>query len=257
MQAIVRSWGGDGSAALSALEQRITELETSVAGLAQSPGSSEEVAALNERIAGIDSLVKAAGEADTAFDGRLGVIEQRVSELRARVDAQAAQPEIALAIAAAALKSAIERGEPFEAEIETFAAVAPGAPEIAGLRAHAETGVATRAEILAETEAAADAMIRAADPPPQDAGLFERLLSSAETLVTVRPIGAVEGAGVPETVARMEVAVKAGDLDTAIAEYDTLPEAARAAGAELAGRIRARLEVERLADQAIASAMKA
>ncbi len=198
LQQSVRSSGGDGGAAVSALDQRIAELETSVAGLAQSPGSSEEVASLNERIAGIDSLVKAAGEADAAFEGRLGAVEQRVSELGARVDAQAAQPEIALAIAAAALKSAIESGEPFEAEIETFAAVAPDTPEITGLRAHAEAGVATRAEIIADTEAAADAMIRAADPPPQDAGLFERLLSSAESLVTVRPIGAVEGAGVPE-----------------------------------------------------------
>ena len=122
---------------------------------------------------------------------------------------------------------------PFEAEIETFAAVAPDAPEIAGLRNYAEAGVPTRADILAETEAAADAMIAAASPPPHDAGFFERLLASAESLVTVRPIGAVEGAGVPETVARMEVAIKAGDLEKAIAEFETLPEAARTAGAAL------------------------
>ena len=81
--------------------------------------------------------------------------------------------------------------------------------------------------LLAETDAAANAMIAAAAPPKQDAGFFERLLSSAESLVTVRPIGAVEGAGVPETVARMEVAIQAGDLEKALAEYDTLPEAAQ------------------------------
>ena len=33
-------------------------------------------------------------------------------------------------------------------------------------------------------------------------------------MVTVRPIGAVEGPGAPETVARMEVALEAGDLVT-------------------------------------------
>src|SRR5690606_1272603 len=99
--------------------------------------------------------------------------------------------------------------------------------------------------------------IRAADPPRQDAGFFERLLSSAESLVTVRPIGAVAGAGVPETVARMEIAIGNGDLERAIAEFDTLPEASKAAGAALADKIRARVEVERLAGQAIASAMRA
>jgi hypothetical protein len=55
----------------------------------------------------------------------------------------------------------------------------------------------------------------------------------------------------------MEVAVKSGDLEQAIAEFDTLPETAKAAGAGLADRIRARIEVEKLANQAIASAMKA
>ena len=73
----------------------------------------------------------------------------------------------------------------------------------------------------------------------------------------MRPIGAVEGPGVPETVARMEVALKAGDLAKAIAEFDTLPEPAKAAGAAFADKIRARLEVEKLVDQAIAAAMKA
>ena len=250
--------GGGDSGALSALNQRIGEVETAITGLSAQPGSAPEaLAPLNERIAGLEAMVKAAGEADTAADGRLSAVEQSVSALRSRVDAQAAQPEIALAIAAAALKSAIERGVPFEAEIETFAAVAPDAPEIATLRSYAETGVPTRADILAEAETAADAMIAAANPPPADAGFFERLLASAESLVTVRPVGAVKGAGVPETVARMEVAVRAGDLEQAIAEFDTLPETAKAAGAGLADRIRARIEVERLADQAIASAMKA
>ena len=39
-----------------------------------------------------------------------------------------------------------------------------------------------------------------------------RLLASAESLIKVRPIGAVEGDTVPAKVARMEVAVKAGEL---------------------------------------------
>ena len=51
-----------------------------------------------------------------------------------------------------------------------------------------------------------------------------RLLASAESLIKVRPIGAVEGETVPAKVARMEVAVKAGDFAKAIAEYETLPE---------------------------------
>lgn len=258
LQDSVRAAGDGGNADLSGLDKRISGLEAAVAALGPAAGSpSQEVASLNERIAALDGLVKAAGEAGAALGGRLGALEESVSSLGAKVEAQAAQPEVARAIAASALQSAIERGAPFQAEIETFAAVAPDAPAIDALRAHAETGVATRAEIAAEAEAVADEMMAAASPPPEDAGVFERLLSSARSLVTVRPTGAVKGAGVPETVARMEVAVKAGDLEKALAEFDALPDAVKAAGADFAGRIRARVEVEKLADQAIASAMKA
>ena len=127
--------------------------------------SQAEIAAINEKIAGVEALAKAAGEASSTVDGRLGALEQSLSALSAKVDAQAAQPKIALAIAAAALKSAIERGAPFTAEIETFAAIAPDAPELPRCATIAEKGVATRADIAAETDAAANAMIAAASPP--------------------------------------------------------------------------------------------
>ena len=76
-------------------------------------------------------------------------------------------------------------------------------------------------------------------------------------MVSVRPIGAVEGPGVPETVARMEVALQADDFAKALAEFDTLPDVAKAAGAAFADKVRARLTAEQLADQAIAAAMQA
>lgn len=253
--------GGDAAAgeALNALNAKIAEIESRIASIG--PGTdgatSQDIAALGERIAAVEALAKSASDAGSAVDSRLGALEQSISALTSKVEAQAGQPKIALAIAASALKAAIERGSPFMPEIATFTAIAPDAPGLADLRAYAEKGVATRADLLAETEAAAQAMIAAGNPPPADAGFFERLLSSAESLVSVRPIGAVEGAGVPETVARMEVALQAGDLARAVAEYETLPETAKAAGAAFADRIKARLAAENLADQAIAAAMQA
>ena len=255
----VESGGAGEGAGLAALDAKIAQIETRISAIG--PGADgarpEEIAAINETIAGVEALAKAAGDAGSAIEGRLGALEQGLSTLTAKVDSQAQQPKVALAIAASALKAAIERGSPFQPELETLAAVAPQAPGLAELRPYAEKGVATRADIIAETDAAANAMIAAANPPPANAGFFERLLSSAESLVAVRPIGAVEGPGVPETVARMEVALQAGDLAKAIAEFDTLPEPAKAAGAAFADKIRARLTVEQLADQAIAAAMQA
>ncbi|MCX7303447.1 MAG: phage tail protein [Hyphomicrobiales bacterium] len=257
-QAVESGGAGDG-AGLEALNARIAGIESRIAaiGPGTDPAMPETIASINERIAGIEALAKASTDAGSVVDGRLGALEQGVSSLTAKVEAQADQPKIALAIAASALKAAIERGAAFQPEIETFAAIAPEAPGLAELKAYAEKGVTTRADILAETDAAAKAMIAAANPPPANAGFFDRLLSSAESMVSVRPIGAVEGPGVPETVARMEVALQAGDFAKALAEFDTLPDTAKAAGAAFADKVKARLTAEQLADQAIAAAMQA
>ncbi|MEQ1952774.1 phage tail protein [Mesorhizobium sp. CN2-181] len=249
--------GGD-AAAVQALGDRMKELETALSALGQA-GAPDEAALsqLGERIASVEGLVKSAGESVTGVEGRLAALEQSVTALTGRVDTQAQQPKIALAIATAALKSAVDRGAPFQAELETFAAIVPNAPELATLRAYAEKGVPTRETLLAEAEPAAAAMIAAAKPVDPNAGYFDRLLSSAESLVSVRPIGEVEGTGVPEIVARMEVALKAGDLDKAVTEFDALPDTAKAAAGSFGESLKARRDVERLVDQAIAGAMKA
>ena len=57
----------------------------------------------------------------------------------------------------------------------------------------------------------------------------------------VGPVGAVEGAGVPQTVARMEAAVNQGDYAKALSEYDTLPEAAKAHAALEAGGVHGKI----------------
>ncbi len=246
------------SAEISALGGKVTEIETAVAALRQASNAAPvDLGPVNEKIAALDTLVKSTGETATAQEGRLAALEQSISQLSSKVDAQASQPRIALAIAASALKAALDRGAPFAAELDTFAAIVPDAPEIGPLRAFAEKGVPTRADIAAQTEAAATAMVAADVPVSKDEGVFARLLTSAESLVKVRPVGAVAGTGVPETVARMEVAVTQGDYAKALAEYDTLPEAAKAAGADFAGKLRARIEAEKQVDALVSSAMKA
>lgn len=246
------------TAGLAALGDKVRQIETAVAALDKAGNAAPaDLGPLNEKLAELDAAVKSAGEATKAQESRLAALEQSVSQLSGKVEAQAGQPKIALAIAASALKAALDRGAPFAAELETFAAISPDAPEIAILRPHAEKGVATRADIAAEMAAAANAMVAASEPVNENAGFLQNLLSSAESLVKVRPIGAVEGAGAPETVARMEVAVNQGDYAKALSEYDTLPEAVKAAGADFAGKLKARIEVEKQVDALISGAMKA
>ncbi|MER8415124.1 phage tail protein [Mesorhizobium sp. M0870] len=258
LKSAVEKGGAGDAAGVAALGDKVAQIETAVAALGKAGSSAPvDLGPLNEKLAGLDALVKSAGEATTAQEGRLTALEQSVSQLSGKVEAAAGQPKIALAIAASALKAALERGGPFSAELETLAAISPDAPQLAALRPYAEKGVPTRAEIASQADAAANAMVTAATPVDENAGFVQSLLSSAESLVKVRPIGAVEGAGAPETVARMEAAVNQGDYAKALSEYETLPEAAKAAGADFAGKLKARIEVETQVDALISGAMKA
>jgi hypothetical protein len=257
LRTAVESGGAGENAGLAALDAKVAELQTQLAQLGQASGGAPvDLAPVNDRIAALETGIKAATEAVAAGGARLDTLEQTVASLAGKVDSAASQPKIALSIASSALKAAIDRGQPFAAELDTLAAISPNLPQLAALRTHAEAGVATRDDLIAEMDTAANAMIEASKPVDPDAGYFDQLLESAASLVTVRPVGAVPGEGVPETVARMEAAVKAGDLAKATAEYETLPDTAKAAGHDFAGKIKARLDVETLVDQAIAEAMK-
>ncbi|MER8807392.1 phage tail protein [Mesorhizobium australicum] len=258
LKSAVEQGGAGDNAGLAALGDKVKQIETTVAALGTAGSAAPvDLGPLNEKLAGLDALVKSTGESAKAQEGRLSALEQSVSQLSGKVDAQASQPKIALAIAASALKAALDRGAPFSAELDTLAAISPDAPELATLRPYAEKGVPTRTEIASKMDAAANAMVAAATPVDQNAGFLQNLMSSAESLVKVRPIGAVEGAGAPEIVARMEVAITEGDYAKALSEYDTLPEAAKAAGADFAGKLKARIEVETQVDALISGAMKA
>ena len=259
VQKTAETAGGADTAALEGLGDKIAALETTVSALQQAGSQQQAVdlGPLNERLDALDAGVKATADAASKEDGRVTALEQSLSQLSGKVEAQASQPKIALAIAASALKSALDRGTPFTSELDTFAAIAPDAPQVAALRAYAEKGVPSRADIAAGMDAAANAMVAAGQPVDENAGFVDRLLSSARSLVNVRPIGAVEGAGVPETVARMEAAVQQGDYAKALAEYDALPEAARAAGADYAAGLKARMDAEAQVDALVSDAMKA
>ena len=235
------------------LEERIAALETNLGSIAN--GGVDE-AALDQRLSAIRDDIAAARQAQLAADARLSSLEQSLTQLTGKVEEAAEAPSTALIVAASSLKAAIDRGTPFLTELETYATLNPDAPQIAELRNLAASGVPTRTAIAAEADAAANAMIAAARPVDPNAGVLDRLASSAMGLVQVRPVGMVEGAGVPETTARIEAAVQAGDYARAITEVETLPGQAQAAGATFIERLKARMAADQLVDEAMAAALR-
>jgi hypothetical protein len=246
--------------AVAALTARVDQLHAAIEALPQpaEPGGGPEITAVEERLIRLASEVEQMRTALDDTQRRLATGAEQLAALEARVGALAGQleeqPRMARAIAAAALRTAIERGEPFLAELETFAATAPDSPAIEQLRAYAAEGVPSHQELVAEAGPAASRIIATNRRVDEDAGLWERLVASAQSLVIVRPTGAIEGTSVPAIAARMEAAIREGDYAQAIAEYEALPELERQAAADFIQSVKARQEVDRLLKEALAGA---
>lgn len=214
-------------------------------------GDTAAVSALNEKLAALETQIGNIKPADNS--AQIAALEEKITSLGGAGGAA----NVAQAIAAAGLKAAIDRGGSFANELETYATVAPQSPELEQLKGLASAGVPSKSELAASFSNAANAMIAASQVSDPNAGIFDRLASSAKSMIRSRPVGAVEGDSVEAVVARMEVAINRGDLDAAVLESAKLPDEARAAGAEFLNHLTARRDTDALVTRALTSALGA
>ncbi|WP_170961500.1 COG4223 family protein [Rhizobium sophoriradicis] len=243
-----------------ALETRIAALETAAKSAAAAPsGDPANVEALNQKIAELSGQVEqlratlAQSSEQQTSDG--ADIAKRLDEAEKKLNEPRQDVAVARAIAAAALKAAIDRGGPFLAELDTFAGVAPDDPAVADLRSFAETGIPSRAELVRQVPDIATAIVEAVNQPDPNQSWSDRLMASAKSLVTVRPVGNIEGESVEAIAARLEDKVKNGDLSGASAEWNALPAPGKQASAAFKQSLEARIRVEELVGGALSKAV--
>lgn len=231
----------------SALEARIAALETREPESAPAPVDlapvEEKIATLTSQVGQIEGAVAGADEKQQSLQTQL---IDRLQKVEAEVNDPARRNAVARAIAASGLKAAIDRGGSFLGELETFAGVAADDPAVAELTPYAETGVPTRATLIASFPGAANAVLDVLNHPDPNQSTVDRLWASALSLVKVRPVGHVEGDTPEAFIARSEEALKNGDLERALGEWSRLPEQGRAAAADFEKALIARIEVEKL-----------
>ncbi|WP_062017136.1 COG4223 family protein [Aureimonas sp. AU4] len=168
----------------------------------------------------------------------------------------------ALALSAAGLKAAIDRGQPFMGELERFATSGGEAESqaVGSLRQYAAAGVPTPASLAGQWNDAETAILDAVRPKVSASDVGDQVLSGLRSLVTVRPAGSSVSPTDPgpgATVARMDAAISSGDFAGWLTQWETLPEAAKTASSDFAAKVRARVETDRLIDQTINSAIGA
>ncbi|MFS2175553.1 COG4223 family protein [Rhizobium pisi] len=243
-----------------ALEKRVAALETAAgAPAAGAPADPANVEALNQKIAElsaqIDQLRATLAQSSKQQTSNGADIAKRLEEAEKKLNEPREDVAVARAIAAAALKAAIDRGGPFLAELDTFAGVAPDDPAVADLRTFAETGIPSRTELVHQVPDVATAIVEAVNQPDPNQSWSDRLMASAKSLVTVRPVGNIEGESVEAIAARMEDKVKNGDLPGASAEWNNLPASGKQASAAFKQSLEARIRVEELVGGALSKAV--
>lgn len=218
------------------------------------------------RVAALETEIRSAQErASTNLDsvsGGLEQVETRIAALNEQMDTLARQEArqdavaadaIALTVASGQLRRAIARGLPYPEALATMREVSGGDVSLdeltAGLAAHAETGVATREELLFAFPETAQAILDNA-PTGAENNIVDQILDRAQRVVRVRRVGA----DVPEDsldgrVARAEVSLKDGDVAGAIAALDGLEGASAEAAAPWLAKARAHVAVRDAADR--------
>jgi hypothetical protein len=201
---------------LGPLEQRLGALEASVKQL---PTASSDNGAA-ERLASLAS-------AQQQQDARLAALQEKLGAAaasEAQAQAQAAAP--ATLALAQALGQALNSGRPYATELAALARLGQPNEALAPLQAFAAAGAPTNAALATDfAQLAKD--FAAQQQPAADQSLTARLLASAARLVRIRPVGAPAGDDLAAVSARIEAALRSGDIAAVEADAAKLPAAAR------------------------------
>jgi len=183
----------------------------------------------------------AAIAAEAAEDAAQAQSEAAEEAERLRAEAEEAAATATLRAAVARVVSAVENGEPYAEELADVS----DPPD--ALAAYAETGVPTQAALQDAFAPAArdalDASIRgeAGDTPT------DRLMAFLRVQTGARSLEPRAGNDPDAVLSRAEAALRQGDLEAALVELDSLPEAGRAGMSGWIADARARLEAEQAA----------
>ena len=183
------------------------------------------------------------GEVD-ALASRVASLERTNKSLEAELARRAATPPaeraVRLAVAAAALRDAVVRAEPFAAELDTVRLLLADPSLLSPLAPHAATGVPTSAALGKELSALIPALTRAAGAAPREGGFLDRLQANAERLVRVRPVGVAPGDDPLAIVTRVELRAEQNEIAAARAELAKLPPDVRSPAEAWIGKAEAR-----------------
>ena len=203
--------------ALNDIAARLSRLETAQA--APRPPVTDPV--VSSRLSAAESAARSLADAQAASRCATSTAEiDRLAKTLAEVQDTARQAAAGsdrasrFAVAASALRNAVERGDPFSAELAIVRPLTTDAETFAALEPFAAAGVPGNTALGQELVGDRPPSCRRAEAPtPRDGGFLDRLQVSAEKLVRIRPVGEARGDDRDAVLARVEYAAATGQRD--------------------------------------------
>jgi hypothetical protein len=189
---------------------------------AQANVARSDLDALAARIAPLESTVK--------------TLADDIKHETATADDRAAR----LAVATEALRAAVERGTPYQAELAAAKSLGADQSVTAPLEAFAEAGVPRAAALAHELASLAPALQQAAEPAASNNSFLGRLENNARRLVEITPVDAPPGDDPASVVTRISVDAAHADFAAALADIAKLPDAAKPLAAAWVEKAQAR-----------------
>jgi hypothetical protein len=192
-------------AAHAAAEAATSASQATSQTISQNTAQRSDIEALMNRVVALESAVKAAAAAATQA-------EPDTDDRPAR-----------LSVAAEALRAAVERDAPYQAELAAVQSLGVDRSATAPLEPFAKNGVPSAGALSRELGAIIPALQNAAEPATADANFLGRLETNAEKLVRITPVGAPAGNDPADVIVRIKLDAAHGDVAAALADIDQLP----------------------------------
>jgi hypothetical protein len=226
-----------GAVAVTALNERLAKIESSIGKAPSDPAVSERLLAADNAVKSLGIALAALNKRSDEVAARVDAVDKAITELRDSVQGLSrntsaglspADVEALLALTAGVLREAVLRGVPFTAELEEARALGADEKHLAPLVPFAASGVPSAATLAQELRASIPALAKAAGAQAPGGDFLDRLQANASRLVRVRPVGVPAGDDPPAVLARIEAETGHADIDGALADLGKLDATTRA-----------------------------
>jgi hypothetical protein len=195
-----------------------------------------------------------------ALSNRIAALDQKITTLgnaTAQRPTSTADQAARAALAAEALRAAVERGAPYQAELAAVKALGASEADVTPLESFAASGIPSAADLGRELAQLTPSLQHASGAPPAKTSFLARLEDNAKNLVHVTPVDAPPGNDPSSIITRLDIAAAHADIAAALADIGHLPQPLQNLAAPWVQRAKARdaaiAAAHRIAADALAS----